>query len=305
VVPELASRCHLETVAPLTQRACADAGIALRDVRLIAATAGPGLAGALIVGLSFAKALAVGLHVPFVAVNHIEAHMYAAGAETDVTPPFLALVVSGGHTLLADVHDVLRYEIVGRTRDDAAGEAFDKGAKLLGFGYPGGIEIERQARAGNPRAIAFPRAMLHDASDDFSFAGLKTALLYFLRDHPEAARADVAASYQEAIVDVLVGKTMRAAQARGRTTVVIGGGVSANARLRERFAAAGARCGVRVVLPAFNLCTDNARMIAHRGDCVYAARGADALTADIFPSFFAPARAGRLTTVAGAVHAAS
>jgi N6-L-threonylcarbamoyladenine synthase len=291
VVPELASRCHLETIAPLTHAVCGEAGIALRDIALVGATAGPGLAGALIVGLSYGKALAAGLGVPFVAVNHIEAHMYAAGAEADVRPPFLALVISGGHTLLVDIHDTIQYTVVGRTRDDAAGEAFDKGAKILGLGYPGGQALQELARAGNAAAIAFPRAMLHDESWDFSFSGLKTALVYFRRDHPDATPADIAASYQEAIVDVLVRKTLRAAAQFRRATVVLGGGVTANARLRERFLSDAAAHGVRAVLPSFALCTDNARMIAYRAGQVYTARGASPLDADIFPAFVSPATA--------------
>ena len=290
VVPELASRCHLETISPLTHAVCADAGIALADITQVAATAGPGLAGALIIGLSYGKALAAGLAVPFIAVNHIEAHLHAAGAEAELRAPFLALVVSGGHTLLVDIHDALQYTVLGRTRDDAAGEAFDKGAKLLGLGYPGGQALQELARGGNPRAFAFPRAMLQDGSWDFSFSGLKTALVYFRRDHPEAHLPDVAAAYQEAIVDVLVRKTLRAAHYLQRATVVLGGGVTANARLREHFLAEGARQGVRVLLPSFALCTDNARMIAYRGWQVYGARGASTLDADIFPAFVAAPR---------------
>lgn len=291
VVPELASRCHLETIAPLTHAVCEEAGIALHEIGLVGATAGPGLAGALIVGLSYGKALAAGLNVPFVAVNHIEAHMYAAGAEADVRPPFLALVVSGGHTLLVDIQDTMRYTVVGRTRDDAAGEAFDKGAKILGLGYPGGQALQELACTGAADAIAFPRAMLHDETWDFSFSGLKTALVYFRREHPEAAPADVAASYQEAIVDVLVRKTLRAAAQLRHDTVVLGGGVTANARLRERFLADAAQHGVRVVLPSFALCTDNARMIAFRAGQVYQANGASPLDTDIFPVFVNPAAA--------------
>ncbi len=285
VVPELASRCHLETVAPLAHAVCREAGITLHDISAVAATAGPGLAGALIVGLSYAKALAAARAVPFAAVNHIEAHMYAACAEADVPFPFLALVVSGGHTLLADVEDVCRYRIIGRTRDDAAGEAFDKGAKLLGLGYPGGQALAALAAGGDPRAIAFPRALGRRDLYDFSFSGLKTALAYYLADHPKAPCADVAASYQEAIVDALARKTIAAARALQRTRIVLGGGVSANQSLRARLSHDAGRHGLRVVLPSMPLCTDNARMIAYRGATLLAARGADTLDADIFPSF--------------------
>jgi len=285
VVPELASRCHLETVSPLVQAVCRDAGIQLRHIDAIAATAGPGLAGALIVGVSYAKALAAALRKPFVAVNHIEAHMFAACAETDVPFPFLSLVVSGGHTLLADVLGVCSYTIIGRSRDDAAGEAFDKGAKLLGLGYPGGVALSRLAQQGNPRAIPFPRALNRRDIFDFSFSGLKTALFYFLQQHPDAAREDIAASYQEAIVDALTRKTIAAARHLQRTFIILGGGVSANAALRERLTHDARRYGLHVVLPSLPLCTDNARMIAFRGATLLAARGADSLQADIFPSF--------------------
>lgn len=285
VVPELASRRHLETIAPLVHAVCQEAGITLSEIDAVAATAGPGLAGALIVGLCYAKALAAALQKPFVAVNHIEAHMVAACAEHEVPMPFLVLVVSGGHTLLADVEDVCRYRIIGRTRDDAAGEAFDKAAKLLGLGYPGGAALAKLAEQGNPHAITFPRALARRGDYDFSFSGLKTALLYYLQDHPDAARADVAASFQEAIVDALARKTIAAARALQRRHIVLGGGVSANTALRQRLLADAQRHGLEVVLPSFSLCTDNARMIAYRGATLLAVRGPDALTTDIFPMF--------------------
>ncbi len=288
VVPELASRCHLESLPVLVGEVCREAGIELEVIDLVAATAGPGLAGALIVGLSYGKALAFSLGRPFVAVNHIEAHMYAACAEADVSFPFLALVVSGGHTLLADIHDMQTYTVLGRTRDDAAGEAFDKGAKILGLGYPGGEAIERAARDGDPDAYKFPRAMMRKDSLDFSFSGLKTALLYFHQEEPDAPLNNVCASYQEAIVDVLARKTLAAAEQFHRETIVVGGGVVANGRLRERLKDAAADRGIRVVLPSLPLCTDNARMIAYRGYVLYNERGADELDADIFPSFTTP-----------------
>ena len=285
VVPELASRRHLEMVAGLVADACADAGIELSEIDLVAATAGPGLAGALIVGLSYGKALAYSLGKPFSAVNHIEAHMYAACAETDVSYPFLSLVVSGGHTILTDITGISEYSVIGRTRDDAAGEAFDKGAKILGLGFPGGVAVQKLAEKGNPSAYRFPRAMLSDGSHDFSFSGVKTSLLYFCNEHPEAPLEDVAASYQEAIVDVLVTKTVKAALGRNRDTIVIGGGVSANARLRSKMLESANENGIQVILPSFPLCTDNARMIAYRGYSVYQTRGRDTLETDIFTSF--------------------
>jgi N6-L-threonylcarbamoyladenine synthase len=272
-------------VAALVSDVCTDAEVDLRDIDVIAATAGPGLAGALIVGLSYGKALAYALGKPFAAVNHIEAHMYAACAEADIPYPFLSLVVSGGHTLLADITGDTEYSVIGRTRDDAAGEAFDKGAKILGLGFPGGLAVQQQAQTGNPAAYRFPRAMLSDGSHDFSFSGVKTALLYFCNENPEAPLADVAASYQEAIVDVLVKKTIKAALERNRQTIVIGGGVSANARLRAHMTESAEKNGIRVVLPSFPLCTDNARMIAYRGYTVYQQRGSDTLETDIFTSF--------------------
>jgi len=285
VVPELASRCHLESISELVSAVCSEAGIDLKDIDIVAATAGPGLAGALIVGLTYAKSLAFSLKKPFVAVNHVEAHIYAACAENDISFPFIALVVSGGHSIIADIHDEQNYKILGRTIDDAAGEAFDKGAKILDIGFPGGLIIDNLAKKGNPKSFDFPRAMMQKESLDFSFSGLKTSLLYFHQKNPEAKVEDVAAAYQEAIVDVLVKKTLRAAKIYDRKTVVIGGGVSANSRLREKFLEEGKKKNLRIIFPTFPLCTDNARMIAHRGYILYKSRGADLLDVDIFPSF--------------------
>lgn len=288
VVPELASRCHIESIAPLVEKTCADAHCATPDIDLIAATAGPGLAGGLLVGLCYAKALAYASDTPFVAVNHIEAHMYAAGANESLEYPFISLVVSGGHTLLAHVTDDTAYTLIGRTRDDAAGEAFDKGAKILGLAQPNGKVLQDVAENGDPLAYDFPRPMRHDPSYDMSFSGIKTALLYFLRDNPNAPQPDVAASYQAAIVDILVEKTLRAAEENAIGTIVLGGGVSANASLRTHLTEEGNARNIRVVLPPFCLCTDNARMIAYRGAMLYRARGADTLDADIFTRFVAP-----------------
>ena len=285
VVPELASRCHLEAVSLLVNETCKEAGIELADISLIAATAGPGLAGALIVGLSYAKSLAFSLKKPFVAVNHIEAHMCAALAEEKINFPFIALVVSGGHTLLVDVKDELNYTVLGKTRDDAAGEAFDKGAKILGLAYPGGVSIEKTGKNGKPDAYHFPRALKEKASLDFSFSGLKTSLLYFNEKNPNAKIEDVCAAYQQAIVDVLVRKSIFAAKKYGRKTIVLGGGVVANKKLREDIKSAADKNNMRVILPPFNLCTDNARMIAYRGKILFEKRGADELTTDIFPMF--------------------
>jgi len=285
VVPELASRCHLEAVSLLVTETCKEANIKLDDISLVAATAGPGLAGALVVGLTYGKSLAFALKKPFVAVNHVEAHMYAACAESEIDLPFIALVVSGGHTLLVDVKDELEYTILGRTHDDAAGEAFDKGAKILGLPYPGGVSIEKTGKSGNVSAYDFPRALKERKSLDFSFSGLKTSLLYFNEKNPDAPIEDVCASYQQAIVDVLVRKSIFAAQRLNRKTIVLGGGVVANKKLREDMTSAANKKGIRVVLPSFNLCTDNARMIAYRGKILYEKRGADDLKTDIFPMF--------------------
>jgi N6-L-threonylcarbamoyladenine synthase len=269
VVPEIASRKHMEAILPVVQEALDTGAAVLGEVEGIAVTRGPGLVGSLLVGLSFAKALALARGLPFVAVNHVEGHIQAAFLESRVPSyPFVALVVSGGHTHLYYGSEAGEYTLIGQTRDDAAGEALDKAAKLLDLGYPGGVVIDRLARQGDPGWIAFPRAMRD--SMDFSFSGLKTSLLA-LRKRRGCAFAPedlphVAASYQEAIVDVLVEKTLRAAQGRGTGNVVVCGGVAANSRLRERMRAAAAERGVDVFIPAPVLCTDNAAMIAALGE---------------------------------------
>ncbi len=265
VVPEIASRRHIEAIAPVIMQALDDAGLSLADIEGIAVTRGPGLIGSLLVGLSAAKALAFARHLPLAGVNHLEGHV-AAIFLTDRPPefPFIALVVSGGHTTIYLVEGFRRFTTLGQTRDDAAGEAFDKAAKLLEIGYPGGVVIDRLAKAGNRTAIAFPRGMKD--SLDFSFSGLKTALLMWLRKRGTpvgpAEMPDVAASYQEAIVDVLVEKTLRAAEMTATSRVVVCGGVAANSRLRERFSTDAARRGIAFFAPPPVLCTDNAAMIA-------------------------------------------
>ncbi len=265
VVPEIASRQHIEAVAPLILQALDDAGLSLAQIDGVAVTSGPGLIGSLLVGLSAAKALAFGRGLPLVGVNHLEGHV-AAIFLTEHPPafPFIALVVSGGHTTIYLVEGFHRFTTLGQTRDDAAGEAFDKAAKLLEIGYPGGVVIDRLARQGNRSAIAFPRGMRE--SLDFSFSGLKTSLLMWLRKREApvspAEMPDVAASYQEAIVDVLVEKTLRAAAMTSVSRVVVCGGVAANSRLRERFRDDATRAGVEFFVPPPVLCTDNAAMIA-------------------------------------------
>lgn len=260
VVPEVASRNHIKKLPFVVKEALDQAGIAFSDIALVGATYGPGLVGPLLVGLSYAKAIAYALNKPFVGVNHLEGHIFAHYLENpDAPPPFVALIVSGGHTLLVEVRAYGEYEVLGETRDDAAGEAFDKVGKLLGLGYPAGAALDRLARQGNPKALALPRPMLDSDSLEFSFAGLKTAVVYYLRDHPDANRADVAASFQEAVVDVLVEKTLRAARQRNIKRVIVVGGVAANSRLRERLLS---QKDLHVFFPKMELCTDNAAMIA-------------------------------------------
>ena len=269
VVPELASRRHLEVIVPVVERALDEAGLRLPDLDGIAVTHGPGLVGSLLVGCSFAKSLAWAHRLPLVGVNHLEGHIYAASL-TDEPPehPFLALVVSGGHTALYHAVAPLSYSLVGETRDDAAGEAFDKVAKLLGLGFPGGPLIEKIARAGAPNAIPFPVAQMTDQAPDFSFSGLKTAVsLYVKRHQPLGDRdvADIAASFQATVVKLLVRKTVKAALRLGITRVVLTGGVAANTALRDGLTAAAGERGLHLHVPPRHLCTDNAAMIAAAG----------------------------------------
>jgi tRNA N6-adenosine threonylcarbamoyltransferase len=259
VVPEVASRRHLELVVPVVREALGEAGATLDDVDTIAVTQGPGLVGALLVGVSAAKALAWARGLPLAAVDHLHGHVASLFLGPDpVEPPFLCLLASGGHTLLLDVQDRAGYTVLGTSIDDAAGEAFDKGARLLGLGYPGGREIDRLAREGDPDAFAFPVARLDGL--DFSFSGLKTALLYAVRDlggEAEARKADLAASYQRAIVRALVERTRAAAEREGHEQIAVVGGVAANSELRASLP--GAR------FAPLELCTDNAAMIASAG----------------------------------------
>jgi N6-L-threonylcarbamoyladenine synthase len=265
VVPEIAGRAHLELLNPVIAQAIVEAGVADDEIGAVAATVGPGLIGALLVGVSAAKALAYTWDVPFVGVNHMEAHLYASFLEDPTLElPMVVLLVSGGHTMLVEMRGHADYRLLGRTIDDAAGEAFDKVARFLGLGYPGGPAIDRIAATGDPGAISFPRAMLHDGLD-FSFSGLKTSVVNHVRKHPDVSTADVAASFQTAVVDVLVAKARRAVREVGAKSMALGGGVAANSALRERFAAAAASDGVQVFLPSQEMCTDNAAMIASVG----------------------------------------
>ena len=265
VVPEIASRAHVELLTPVTAEALVEAGVDERNVDAVAATIGPGLIGSLLVGVSAAKALALVWGVPFVGVNHLEAHFVAAFLEEpDLKPPVVVLLVSGGHTLLVEVRDIGRYRIVGQTIDDAAGEAFDKVARFLGLGYPGGPAIDREAMKGDPEAIRFPRGLMNEGYD-FSFSGLKTSVINYVRKHPDVATVDVCASFQEAVVDVLVTKARRAAKDLGANGMALAGGVAANSQLRERFLDACEADGFHGMLPSRAMCTDNAAMIAAAG----------------------------------------
>jgi N6-L-threonylcarbamoyladenine synthase len=262
VVPEIASRAHVELINDVIAQALVEAGTTLEEVDAVAAVHGPGLAGALLVGVCAAKAIALATGRPYVGVNHHEAHVYAGLLEDPaLEPPFVTLVVSGGHTLLIAMDAHGSYRVLGQTVDDAAGEAFDKVARFLGLGYPGGPAIDRLALEGDRAAIAFPRPMLDDGND-FSFSGLKTAVVQYVRKHPDLEVADVAASFQAAVVDVLVTKLLRVAEEAGVETIVIGGGVAANSELRTRLLDEGETNGLRVILPSISLCTDNAAMVA-------------------------------------------
>lgn len=266
VVPELASRDHIRRVIPLTRVVLAEAGRALGDLDAIAYTQGPGLAGALLVGAGFANALALALGLPSMGVHHLEGHLLSPLLATPRPDfPFVALLVSGGHTQLMRVDGVGRYELLGETVDDAAGEAFDKTAQLLGLGYPGGPALAKLAEGGDPYRFKLPRPMLHSGDLDFSFSGLKTAVLTLVRKEGEAARVDIAAGFQAAAVDVLAGKSLKALRETGLHRLVVAGGVGANRALRARLDAEAKRHGHAVYYPPLELCTDNGAMIAYAG----------------------------------------
>ena len=267
VVPELASRQHMRQILPMINQALDVACVCLEQLDGIAVTCGPGLVGSLLVGISTAKALAVAKNLPLIGVNHIEGHLLAVQLEQNVEFPFLCLIVSGGHTSLYLACAIGDYHFLGGTRDDAAGEAFDKAAKMLGLGYPGGRVIDQLAQQGDTTAYRFPRAHLKNGKPGFSYSGLKTALRQFLQ-HPEhdALRIeDIAASYQEAVVDMLVEPTLQVAADLGLVRIVVSGGVSANSRLRHRMKEEGARRGFQMFMPSPKFCTDNAAMIAFAG----------------------------------------
>ncbi len=300
VVPEIASRAHVRQVLPMIDEALARAGVGLRDLDAIAVATRPGLVGALVVGLTAAKSLALALDLPLVAVDHLEGHLYAcqlAFPDRQVYP-CIGLVVSGGHTSLFRCEGPLETAMLGGTTDDAAGEAFDKVASLLGLGYPGGPEIERVARGRNPKAFALPRSFLHDDRLDFSFSGLKTAVLYAIHGPnaqspevllDESGLGDLAASFQEAVVDVLVAKARQALARSGLKRLGVGGGVAANSRFRERIAAMGDAMGVEIFIPPISLCTDNAAMAAIALPKLWAGHVAD-LDIDVRAGLVRPGR---------------
>ncbi len=285
VVPEVASRNHLLHAPRLLERALAAAGVSLGEVDAFAATSGPGLASSLMIGASLAKGLALGFEKPYLAVNHLEGHLLspffssAGGVE-----PNVALIVSGGHTLLVEVSEVGEYRIIGRTLDDAAGEAFDKVAKMLGLAYPGGPEIERCARGGDPARFDLPRSMIGSGDANFSFSGLKTAVRYLLPKIDREALPDVSASFQRAVVDVLVAKTIAAARAAGQALVTVSGGVSGNGELRAQMSLGCERAGLALRFAEPRLCTDNAAMIAFAA-MLHLERGeSTSLTTEIDPN---------------------
>lgn len=288
VVPEIASRKHIENIMPVIDEALSQAKVTLEQIDAVAVTYGPGLVGALLVGLSAAKALAWATGKPLIGVNHLEGHVFANFlADPELEPPFMALVVSGGHTALLKVTGYNSFEMLGQTRDDAAGEAFDKIARVMGLPYPGGPEIERLALGGNPQAVKFPTAKL-DAPYEFSFSGLKSAVINYLHNNEQAGRkiehSDVAASFQQAVVNALIKEAVRAMKATGLKKIVLAGGVSANKTLQRELAAAMKGIGCELVHPTPILCTDNAVMIACRGYFMYQAGITSPLELNAVPS---------------------
>ncbi len=288
VVPEVASRSHLQAGPAVIDETLAKAGVSLSELSAVAATTGPGLATSLLVGVSLAKGLCIGADKPFLAVNHIEGHLLSPFFGSASIPPHIGLVVSGGHTLLIRAGGFGDYRILGRTQDDAAGEAFDKAAKMLGLGYPGGAQIDRLARTGDPTRHPFPRGMRHSGDNDFSFSGLKTSLRVFLEKSPPATESDlcdVCASFQAAVVDVLVEKSCTAAIAENLPLLAVSGGVSANSALAARLRARTAELGLECRFPPPPLLTDNALMIAFAAAHQAATGRISPLTTEIFPSF--------------------
>ena len=288
-MPEIASRKHLEAINPLIDKAMDEAGITYSDLDLITVTKGPGLIGSLLVGISAAKALALATGLPLVGANHMKGHICANYlSNKDLKPPFVCLVVSGGHTYLCKINDYNDIEVVGSTRDDAAGESFDKVARKIGLGYPGGPKIDKLAKEGNPKAIDFPRVMLEKGSYDFSFSGLKTAVLNYAhkleQKGEEINKADLAASFQDAVVDVLVEKSLTLLEETGYKQFAISGGVAANSRLRARMAEELEKRDIKFYYPETILCTDNAAMIAMAGYLDYKAGVRDDTFMKVYPN---------------------
>jgi len=285
VVPELASRNHSLHLRGLVEKALTDSGVVMGEVDAFAATTGPGLASSLLIGSTAAKGMACATGKPFLGINHLEGHLLSPFMERTSVPPHLALIVSGGHTLLLDVESPGCYSRLGGTRDDAAGEAFDKVGKMLDLPYPGGPEIEKAARGGNPQAYDFPRSMLHDTHLDFSFSGLKTAVLYTLqRETDRVSIPDLSASFQQAVIEILVGKALRAARQSGRNIIALSGGVSLNQALRGALHAACAESGHELVTARPDVCTDNAAMIAFAALLRHLAGECSPLGEDIHPN---------------------
>lgn len=289
VVPEIASRHHLENINVVIEQAMTEADITKDDIDAIGVTYGPGLVGALLIGIAAAKALALAWDKPLIGVHHIQGHISAAYIEhKELEPPFTALVVSGGHTNIVEVTDYNRCEILGSTRDDAAGEAFDKVARVIGLGYPGGPKIDRLSEEGNPNAIEFKRVYLERGSLDFSFSGIKTGVLNYINSEKQAGReinqADVAASFQAAVLDVIVAKTVKAAKDMDKDKIVLAGGVASNSRLREMMSEECEKNGIKLYYPSPILCTDNAAMIGCAAYYKYIAGERDDLTLDAIPN---------------------
>jgi len=270
VVPEIASRKHMEDIIPVIDKALDESGKKITDLSAIAVTYGPGLIGSLLVGLSVAKAIALAKNIPLIGVNHLESHIYANFLEhNEINPPFICLIVSGGHTSLIYIKCFGEYKLLGQTKDDAAGEAFDKIAKFLDLGYPGGPIIEKLAKEGNPSSIQFPRPILNDKSYDFSFSGLKTAVIYYIKklekENKNIPVSDILASFQQAVTDVLVGKTIKAALKFKTKQIILAGGVAANSSLRREIKEKAKLLNIKVFYPSISLCTDNAAMVASAG----------------------------------------
>ena len=288
VVPEIASRHHLQNMNTVVGQSLEEAGVTLDDIDLIGVTYGPGLVGALLMGVATAKAIAFAKGIPLVGVNHMHGHISANFIEhKELEPTFMSLVVSGGHTNIVEMSDYGVCKVLGGTRDDAVGEAYDKVARVIGLGYPGGPKIDRVAKEGNPEAIQFKRVYLEKGSKDFSFSGLKTAVLNYLNTERQAGREinvpDVAASFQEAVIEVIVHKTMEAVTEAKQDKLVLAGGVAANSRLRAELSHACEKAGVKLYVPSPVLCTDNAAMIGCAAYYKYKAQGADGLDLDAYP----------------------